>query len=257
MKRVCIFVDGENFRHSIEGLFPGEFDKKDYLPKRARWAEFFDWIAYQACGAEAFRLRTYWYVIGEVDFFPWRFPSPHREETDLRRILHKDLATKERIAIANDPTAEMETIVAELKKQRESLLGRLNGWKALQNGISLKHNFIEFRRAGTISFNLFEKKFGDEKAVDVQLATDLITLRDIYDHAIIVSGDADYVPAVQYAKNCGKVVINVSFKTKNDKLLPGGARRLNQLTDKCLEVPYDRMRDFLAVDGAELPLGTE
>ena len=33
-KRVCIFVDGENFRNSIVELFP-TFKQHDYLPKTA------------------------------------------------------------------------------------------------------------------------------------------------------------------------------------------------------------------------------
>lgn len=37
MGKVCIFVDGENLRHSIVDLFRGEFDKHDYLPKDANW----------------------------------------------------------------------------------------------------------------------------------------------------------------------------------------------------------------------------
>ena len=77
-----------------------------------------------------------------------------------------------------------------------------------------------------------------EKAVDVKLATDLIVLRDIYDTAVIVSGDQDYVPAVQVVKDSGKIVVNIAFRSRGGKLLPGGARRLNQLTDACVEVPY-------------------
>ena len=70
--------------------------------------------------------------------------------------------------------------------------------------------------------NLFDKSLGREKAVDVKLTSDMITLQGIYDIAIIVSGDQDYVPAAEVLKDCGKRVINVAFRTRSGKLLPGG-----------------------------------
>jgi hypothetical protein len=123
--------------------------------------------------------------------------------------------------------------------------GRFEGWETLHNGIALAHGSVEFRRAGAISYDLFTQELGREKAVDVKLGIDLLLLADIYDIAIIVSGDGDYVPAVQAVKDRGKQVINVSFKTRGGKLLPGGARRLNLITDSYLEVEYNTMKSYL------------
>lgn len=122
---------------------------------------------------------------------------------------------------------------------------RFSGWQRVHNAIAVEHDAVEFRRAGMIQYNLFNETFGQEKAVDVKLAVDLLEFVDIYDTAIIVSGDGDYVPAVQAVKNRGKQVVNVSFETRGGKLLPGGARSLNQITDKSLIVQYDRMREFM------------
>ena len=63
--------------------------------------------------------------------------------------------------------------------------------------------------------------------------------------ALIVSGDQDYVPAVQVIKDMGKHVINVSFEKRNGELLPGGAWRLNQITDWSLKVTYNDFKSFL------------
>jgi len=54
-----------------------------------------------------------------------------------------------------------------------------------------------------------------EKGVDVMLATDLVTraYRDEYDTAIIVSGDADFYPALQAAKDVGKQIEVSAFDT--------------------------------------------
>ena len=134
---------------------------------------------------------------------------------------------------------EMTRIADDLKKRRGHILDRFNGWRVIQNGIAHRHNAVEFRRAGAITYNLFDEAFRQEKAVDVKLATDMIVLRDIYDVAIILSGDQDYVPAVEVIKDSGKRVINVVFRTRGGRILPGGARRLNEITDWSLEVKYD------------------
>jgi hypothetical protein len=61
MEKCCVFVDGENLRHSIVGLFQGEFEKEEYLPKKADWTSLFDWLVGQV-DPDAKRLRTYWYT---------------------------------------------------------------------------------------------------------------------------------------------------------------------------------------------------
>ena len=148
----------------------------------------------------------------------------------------------------------MKKIIAELRNKQRFMTQRCNGWAALHDGISTKHNAIEFRRAGSIQYNLFTEELGTEKAVDVKLATDLIVLKDIYDIAIIVSGDQDYVPAVQVVKDFGKHVVNVSFETRAGKLLPGGAWRLNKLTDWSLKISYTDFKRFLNLPQANLKL---
>jgi hypothetical protein len=52
-----------------------------------------------------------------------------------------------------------------------------------------------------------------EKGVDVMLATDVVTnaYNDHYDTAIVVSGDADFYPALQAAKDVGKHIEVAAF----------------------------------------------
>ena len=83
--RVCIFVDGENFRHSIGDLF-SNFERSDYLPKSAEWTSLFDWIVQQVT-ADGIRVRTYWYVVDSVDFYPYRFPDVKTQAERLSRLL--------------------------------------------------------------------------------------------------------------------------------------------------------------------------
>ncbi len=62
-----------------------------------------------------------------------------------------------------------------------------------------------------------------EKGVDVMLATDLVVkaLKDQYDTAVVVSGDGDFFPAYQAAKDAGKHVEVMAFESN---LSPEAAR---------------------------------
>lgn len=98
-----------------------------------------------------------------------------------------------------------------------------------------------------MTYDLFERKLGREKAVDVKLACDMLMLRKIYDVAIIVSGDQDYVPAVEIVKDSGKEVVNVAFEKMNGTLIPGGARQLNIKTDDSFGVPYGDLKRHMGL----------
>ena len=77
------------------------------------------------------------------------------------------------------------------------------------------------------------KQRGDimvEKGVDVMLATDLVThaYDDHYDTAIVVSGDADFYPALQAVKDVGKHVEVAAF----DMNLSAESARVSDVTIK-------------------------
>lgn len=193
------------------------------------------------------RVRTYWYVIQSMDFFPYKYPDVDTEPEALKKLLSKDETTNAQIQGLQgvELIEKMRSIVRTLQDQRRKFLNRLDGWARIQNGIAAIHRAIEFRQAGSIPCNLFSGSFGTEKAVDVKLAVDLIILRDNYDVAIIVSGDQDYVPAAEKVKDFGKEVVNVAFETRKGNLLPGGAYRLNQTTDRSLKIKYDQLAKHL------------
>jgi|GEM_PF-1500812 len=226
-KKVCVFVDGENLRHSIGDLFP-LFDKRTYLPK-TNWTKFFDLIAQEAAGADAERVRTYWYVVQNIDFSPFNLNSARKDANLLKGILSKNKEMSRIIATTagGELSKLMEKKADELQHNQNIMEKRFSGWTSLQDSIARNDIAIEFRRAGSIRCDLFDRKLGFEKAVDVKLATDLIKLKDIYDVAVIVSGDQDYVPAVDTIKDFGKRTVNVAFQTEKGHLLPGGAKRLN------------------------------
>lgn len=60
-----------------------------------------------------------------------------------------------------------------------------------------------------------------EKGVDAAIITDLISMAfdDNYDIAVLISGDADHAPAVQYIqKKTDKQIVQAFFKAHGDKL---------------------------------------
>ena len=243
-KRVCVFVDGENLRHSILDAFKdqGLFERSEYLPATAKWAEFYDWIVDEIAGPSGSRLRTYWYVIDGLAFWPYGLKNLKKpgNEPKAREVLSRNRRFRSELneLLEHQTTEKVRRKLDELLEEQQKMSSRFGGWKEIQEGIAKRHRSVEFRRSGVMTYRLFEKQLGQEKAVDVKLACDMLMLRKIYDVAIIVSGDQDYVPAVEIIKDSGKEVFNVAFMKMNGALIPGGARQLNIKTDDSFEVPY-------------------
>lgn len=249
----CIFVDGENLRHSLIDLFAGEFNPYDYLPRNADWSGFFNYLVNRANTSS--RLRAYWYVVDHLDFWPWGLRRELRAHNfpTLEIVLRKHRPIARVLDAITDPAQKrqrIEEIAGKLIEQERRMKNRFDGWKVFQDGIALRFDAVEFRRAGSISYNLFNEQLRKEKAVDVKLATDLLELRNIYDVGIIVSGDQDYVPAVQAVKDSGKHIVNVSFLKRDGSVLPGGARRLNQATDRKIEMSYQDLKNYMKLPPA-------
>ena len=249
MTRICVFVDGENFRHSMVRLFEPDFQNRDYLPRNAQWTNLFDWVVSKIDDG-AYRVRTYWYVIEHLDCSPRDIEAlvrnPGRAESVVRRYQPYTVE----IDAITDPAMraqKIRDIVGELVEKQRQIRRRFDGWTRIQNDISREGVAIEFRRAGGIRYNLFDSTFGSEKAVDVNMACDMVALRDIYDIAVIFSGDQDYVPAMRIVKNAGKRVVNVSFRARNNHLLPGGAQRLNETADQSIILEHAELIKYLNI----------
>ena len=267
MLRTCIFNDGENLRHAICDLFDGDlFDKKNYLPSQADWTGFFNHLVGQIgreMGMEAMLVRAYWYVVGAVDANPWLPAGKWDAESKSRRYDPEELEKwrvrnqrgvqqlvqyAEKRGFAPSLSLGREgapAVLDELHRRKAAIEKRFQGFAKVQSGIARRHRRIEFRRSGGIGYDLFRAKLGQEKTTDVNLAVDMMRLRDVYDIGVILSGDQDFLPAAAAVKDLGKTVVNVSFKTKDGNMLPSGARRLNEVVDWSMEMDYGTLRDFL------------
>jgi uncharacterized LabA/DUF88 family protein len=206
--RTVVFVDGQNFRKNLQAFSfqaPG-FTKPYRLDeKHFKWREFFaDMVAWfaQETGTEHRLLRAYWYNAEGMTPFQ---PSPH---------------------VLNGAHAECRKSVPAITPNRVSDLAK--EWHAKQHAwfygsrrqmfeeIQRKTDFLEFKFVGQFRVEPFTVRKCvqkpdntydyqgtqvGEKGVDIGIAVDMIAKMANYDVAIIVSGDADFVPAVCYLKD--------------------------------------------------------
>jgi uncharacterized LabA/DUF88 family protein len=79
------------------------------------------------------------------------------------------------------------------------------------------------------------------KEDDIHMAVDIVegACEDKYGVAILVSGDGDFVPAVESAKRHSKVVENVYFKNSSSRNLKKLCDRSKMLTKEMLEGFFD------------------
>lgn len=248
MKKTCVFVDGENFRHSLLDVL--EYKPEDYLPKM-HWDGFFIKVARMSnseiLGTDSQMLRCYWYVVDGVAPNP-RLPQRNCNEDEILQWKEKQkkrLNEFWRDEETSHFSEKIDATLQELKWRKSIIERRFRGFRDLQNNISRKNHCLEFRRSGFVSYNLFNKKIRGEKTVDVNMAVDMVRLAPIYDTAVIISGDQDFVPAVQAVKNLGKHVINVAFLDNEGGLIPNGARHLNETTDGNYSLPSEEVKKYL------------
>lgn len=78
-----------------------------------------------------------------------------------------------------------------------------------------------------------------EKGVDINIAVDMLryAFDDLYDVAILVSGDGDFASAVQAVQDRGKHVENAISKS-------GQSRHLRQTCDTCLTLDETMLADI-------------
>lgn len=79
-----------------------------------------------------------------------------------------------------------------------------------------------------------------EKGVDMRIGIDMLSgaIRNIYDTAILVSGDADFAEAVRAVKETGRHVEVVAFA-------PNRAAELMRAADVCKDLTAADLRSFL------------
>lgn len=178
--RVLILIDAKNFENGVINLCKerGEFRFIDFNRLNMFLLNYLkNNIQYKNCNLS--HVRTYFYtgqytdsLIKKIERYLERKP----EETDV-----------------------IQPIIKRCKKEQEK---QENFFKIAKN-----YYFFEIK-AKPLQFSYSDTKIF-QKGVDVQLAVDLVDFahKDVYDVAILLSGDIDLLESVINAKNMGKQII--------------------------------------------------
>ena len=179
-KRIAIFVDGGNFYHlAVKKLGISELN--------------FDFEKFVLFLAQENKIVEKWkrYYVGTVRE---KEGDKHSKESMSRQTRFFALLKKDNWQLrTNKLKTRIEKITVDPRMQNYEKLKSIN-----------------------ISEIVYERK--REKGIDVMLATDLIVgaVEDVYDMAIVVSSDADLLPAIEWVrKSRNKQIIYVGFSIQD------------------------------------------
>ena len=220
--KTAIFVDGANFRGNLRDF---SFTSSDSTDDRTYQLEerHFDWKSFykgvlakfdQATGWEHQLIRVHWYSAANIS--PW--PSSEQKQFDwAQRVV-------DRHPEINGLTPQIVIDLARnWYRSERSYFERLR--EQVFEDIQRRTDFLEFRYVGQYQvhplreYRIERRESGEisylgvqvgEKGVDTGIAVDMIAKMSNYDAAILVSGDADFLPVVGYLKDNLKYVYQFS-----------------------------------------------
>lgn len=180
-KRIAIYIDGGNFHHLA-------------IKKIGITENEFDFEAFASFLASDGTITTKRYYIGTV------------------REREGDDASKKSMS-------RQTSLFAELKKYHWYL--GTSKLKTRIETITVDHRMEQYQKIKDIGISeiVYERK--REKGIDVMLAVDLVVgaVEDTYDTAIIISSDADLLPAIKWVREMKKkqvVYVGFSIVDKNN-----------------------------------------
>ena len=220
--RTAVFVDGANFRGNLRDFSftstSTPHERRYRLEERHfDWESFFGGVIEkfnEASGWEHRLIRVHWYYAESIS--PWIASQQSRFRL-ARRIVdkHQEIAglTPERVIdLAHDWYMRERNYFERLRED-------------VFENIQRQTDFLEFRYVGQYQVHPFrvhrieQRDDGEinymgvqvgEKGVDMGIAVDMIAKMPYYDAAILVSGDADFLPVVGYLKDHLKQVYQFS-----------------------------------------------
>ena len=181
--RAVVFIDGNNWFHSLRHVGVQRRVLLDYRKITEKLIGPRQWVATR-------------YYIGQISqaanpalYAQQRSFLASLERTDPR--ISVCLGRIEPISVRNEAALELREYLGGLTTKIDPVV-----FAALSD--------IATRHSGTTVFV--------EKAVDVFLAVDLVTMamKDVYDAAYLLTADGDYTPAVAQVRNLGKKVYAAS-----------------------------------------------
>lgn len=198
MERIAIFIDGSNFYHGL---------KEEVNSTSLDFSNFFKILTKDK------QLTRIYYYNAPCDQFvePERYNSQQKFFRALKSIPYLELKL-----------GRLERRVVKLNN--ELLIKDFGG--------EIANKIIEKYGANIVTYV--------EKGVDVQIAVDLIKLayNNVYDTAILISGDGDFAPAIIAVKELGKHVEVAYFKSRK-------TYHIKQVCDRFIPLDKNILRPFI------------
>lgn len=218
--RTVVFVDGANFRENLRSFAfrtePPHPTNPDYRleEQHFQWRQFFRRIVgkfSEATGWDHQLVRVYWYHPRSITPYS---ASEHLAQQVVNR--HRD--------IANLTTLEVHQAARKWWERERDYFQRMRD--EVYESIQRKTDFLEFKYVGQYNVRPYDvyriQRHADgsllylgrqqgEKGVDIGIAVDMIAKMRNYDAAVLVSGDADFLPVVGYLKDGLKYVYQFSL----------------------------------------------
>lgn len=217
--KFAIFVDGPNLIGSLDKLSVKIDDYQSFFIHVIECAAK-EWKKCFVAGSDfPIQLwRVFWYQVGHIDDLKLdsadlekNFRSSFEDSKELNRS-YMALAGKDNPGKNQKELKDIAWDICfnEVKNWYEAKLNNLEGMRRFNFAVRGSTNFIEIIESGHWKVDLLRKRV-TEKGIDTSLAVDLVTLVESYDVAIVMSGDADMIPSLNYAKQNGKHVAVVEL----------------------------------------------
>lgn len=214
MKQFAIFVDGSNLLGSLKKMNLQVIDYQGFFKfifeeSVKTWEECT--IAKTVISVQM--QRVYWYVLGTIDNLNTADP---KFQAAMKELFEKDPDLKKPfMALAGQkfngkPQSEIyleawRMCFDESKNWYEKKRNLLEGFNSFYHNLRGETDFIDINECGHWKVD-FLSKYLSEKGLDTQLAVDIATMSPQYDVALIISGDADSIPSINYVKRLGKQI---------------------------------------------------
>ncbi len=210
MTKSVVFIDGQNLYKRLRDIA--------LVEKDINWTKVFEYLL----PAGGRLIRAYWYQPARVAPWEWN-PAYHAKRCPASMALGDFQAQAEAFYSAERQRLEdmQKKIYARLEEDFECVEFRYSGVLKLDpigTWVDPKGVTKVGRRVG-------------EKGVDVALAVDLFRFSENYEHAVLLSGDFDYVPAIQAVKDRLRGITVVPVMSGAPPSAPGHARRLRGMSD--------------------------
>ena len=247
MQRFVTFVDGSNLDGVLKHLNLrvddyGSFYRHVFEESVALWGRTF---ANGAPWDSAQHSRIYWYVVGKMD--EWDLADPKaegrlRNRFELNPRLRDGFleeVERRRPDLPQDRRLDEAWSVcfAETREWYDNKRRALERKKRFYHGVQAATDFVEIRQEGHWKVDLLHHNL-TEKGLDTSLAVDMVALQETYDVALLISGDADGIPGINYIKGRSKHVGVVEFRrgAPSDFPAKGASSRLKIAADFVVQI---------------------